>query len=114
MLLVLIIVISPLIFWYNKVINASNTIRPVLEDNSIVQKEYTLEELSAYNGIDPSKPIYIAHEGIVYDISDGREFWLGFDNFYVITRYNHSALYAMAVYQLAEEIKTGYEEQKTK
>ncbi|EMR13380.1 lytic murein transglycosylase B [Methylophaga lonarensis MPL] len=40
---------------------------------------------------------------------DGEEYWLGRQNFYAITRYNHSRMYAMAVYQLAGEIRQAYE-----
>lgn len=34
-----------------------------------------------------------------------KEPWIGYHNFYVITRYNHSNYYAMAVHQLAKEIQ---------
>jgi membrane-bound lytic murein transglycosylase B len=42
---------------------------------------------------------------IAADESDGTHWRVGFNNFYVITRYNHSPLYAMAVYELANELK---------
>ncbi len=38
-------------------------------------------------------------------VSGGYEYWIALQNFYTITRYNHSAHYAMAVHQLAEAIR---------
>jgi membrane-bound lytic murein transglycosylase B len=39
------------------------------------------------------------------ELEQGKEYWIGLKNFYVITRYNHSPLYAMAVYQLSRAIE---------
>lgn len=38
------------------------------------------------------------------DGAEGEEYWVGLPNFYVITRYNRSVMYAMAVHQLAEQL----------
>jgi len=42
---------------------------------------------------------------IAVDEADGVHWRVGYNNFYVITRYNHSTLYAMAVYELAAAVK---------
>ncbi len=46
---------------------------------------------------------------LMYEGTYGKEFWLGYNNFYVITRYNRSQLYAMAVWQLSQRIRYEYE-----
>jgi membrane-bound lytic murein transglycosylase B len=40
-----------------------------------------------------------------FETETGMEYWVGLQNFYTITRYNHSPLYAMAVYQLSQAIR---------
>ncbi len=41
---------------------------------------------------------------IELDAVDGPEYWVAYKNFYVITRYNRSRLYAMAAHDLAQAI----------
>jgi peptidoglycan lytic transglycosylase B len=71
-----------------------------------LKPEMTVKQLKSA-GITPVKPLPddTLAALISLDQKNGPEYWLGLNNFYVITRYNHSPLYAMAVYQLSEEIR---------
>ena len=39
------------------------------------------------------------------ETENGMQYWFGLKNFYVITRYNRSTNYAMAVYEIAQGIR---------
>lgn len=77
--------------------------------NESLQPDMTLEQLAAL-GIKPAGNVNTGSmiKLVELEQKEGPELWLGFHNFYVITRYNHSALYAMAVYQLSQEIAKRY------
>jgi membrane-bound lytic murein transglycosylase B len=45
-----------------------------------------------------------AGELLTYEGDSGLEHWVGFHNFFVITRYNRSAMYALAAHQLGQQI----------
>lgn len=72
------------------------------------EAKYTLAELAA-KGYAPAQPLAreLPATLVTLEGANGTEHWLGFQNFYVITRYNRSPLYAMAVYQLSLEIAAG-------
>ncbi len=71
-----------------------------------LKPKFTLEQMSQW-GVKFGEGVNLQAEGKLLKLEgeNGTEFWVGVDNFYVITRYNHSSLYAMAVYQLSEELK---------
>ena len=65
-------------------------------------------------GVQPEVALSGNPDTLVIELENerGMEYWIGLRNFYVITRYNHSALYAMAVYQLASKIRAGYRQNR--
>jgi membrane-bound lytic murein transglycosylase B len=71
-----------------------------------VELKQTLAELAAL-GVKPDGTATPESPAVLltYEQPQNNEYWLGFQNFYVITRYNRSPKYALAVFQLAEEIR---------
>lgn len=51
-----------------------------------------------------SLPADSAAQLITLEGEEGPQYWVGFHNFFVITRYNRSVMYALAVHQLGQEI----------
>ncbi len=60
----------------------------------------------AASGVQPDRGIVSGKPARLMDftVMEGKEFWLAFNNFDVITRYNNSDFYAMSVFQLAEAL----------
>lgn len=76
--------------------------QPVVAETTQPDKDIKLNQL---------KPHLSNEQGQSYTLigmktdEDTMAYWQGFHNFYVISRYNHSHMYVMAVHQLAEKLK---------
>jgi len=70
-----------------------------------IKPAYSISELKD-KGVSTSDKVALDRKAALIKLEqeNGVDYWLGMKNFYVITRYNHSPLYAMAVYQLSEKI----------
>jgi len=82
----------------------TNSWQGVTPDNSLKPAE-TVSSLS-HQGVLFATDLPNDHKSqlLLLEGDDGDEYWVGFHNFFVITRYNRSVMYALAVHQLGQEI----------
>ncbi len=83
---------------FKKVIKKS--LKPTLTLAQLTTHGVTLDEVQS-----DAIPASIKATLIELENRSNKEYWVGYRNFYVISRYNHSALYSMAVFQLATELR---------
>lgn len=74
--------------------------------------QMTLEDWKKKGVVPDSKIVFPKNQkALLFRVQESEKeetYWLGFDNFYVISRYNHSQLYSLAAYLLSQEIKKAY------
>ncbi|WP_300317099.1 lytic murein transglycosylase B [Idiomarina sp.] len=76
----------------------SEGMKPNTSRKELVNKGFALPN---HEAVSPETNVRVFE----FETEESAEYWLGYDNFYVITRYNHSPLYAMAVYQFSEQLR---------
>jgi len=77
-------------------LSSSRDYKPALSVSEIARKGYKSDQT-----LEPERLAAV----LKLEQQDHSDYQLTFHNFYVITRYNRSPLYAMAVFQLSEEIR---------
>ena len=82
------------------VIKGENKLKPYESIAQFKQQGVTMKQHPKTGFDDKQLATLLKLEG-----KKGDEYWLGLKNFYVITRYNHNEMYAMAVFQLSEKLK---------
>jgi len=75
-------------------------------NGNLIQPHITVSDLQQ-QGMKPVTPVAETLLAAPFAVvaKDSKEYWLGFNNFYVITRYNRSINYALAIYELAQELR---------
>jgi len=95
------VVVHPVTVNNKSIVKEENSLKPYSTLKQLKSQGVALKKSTANQGVGDTEEVTL----LKLKGKEGDEYWLGFNNFYVITRYNHSALYAMAVYQLSEELK---------
>lgn len=92
----------------NRVSVKSRAYKKLLGNNGQhILKPHLSQQVLRAHGIDLPKGLPADMQGSLIELhgKDGPEVWLVWPNFYVISRYNHSALYSMSVFQLSQQLR---------
>ncbi len=84
--------------------DSESRLTPLVEAG--IRPQFTLQELAGY-GVASAQPVSLDLPLALIDLPNGDDetsYFLGAPNFYVITRYNRSSFYAMAVHDLARAL----------
>ena len=83
----------------------------VPEPKNTLKTTSTVEALSE-KGVVFSTDLCADSKGelLTYEGAAGTEHWVGFHNFFVITKYNRSVMYALAVHQLGQQVSAGVQD----
>ncbi len=84
------------------VVKEKNRRKPYITLKQLERQGVALKKNAKNIGVDNTEKVTL----LKLEGKGGYEYWVGLNNFYVITRYNHSVLYAMAVYQLSEKLRS--------
>jgi membrane-bound lytic murein transglycosylase B len=86
---------------------SSNWLGDLPKPKNILEISSTIKSLSE-KGVKFTTNLSADNKGelLTYKGNNGVEHWVGFHNFFVITKYNRSVMYALAVHQLGQEISS--------
>jgi len=85
----------------SSIVRDKNSRKPYVTLKELESQGVALKNVAKNVGVDNKQKVTL----LKLNGKNGVEYWVGLKNFYVITRYNHSVLYAMAVYQLSEKLR---------
>jgi len=91
-------------------VESEAAVRPLIEAGIV--PAFSAEDFNAHQVL-PLDAYPAAQRAALIDLETpdaATEYWLGFQNFYVITRYNRSSFYAMAVYGLSQALRNAHAE----
>lgn len=91
-------------------VESAAAVQPLIDAG--IEPAFSAEEFNAHQVL-PLDAIPAQQRAALIDLETPggeTEYWLGFRNFYVITRYNRSSFYAMAVFGLSQALRNAHTE----